>query len=227
MITHLAPLVAPVVPAAASRKGHVEGAGADHPLRKVTRQVAFDPGGWTAERRSKVGALFDDLASEWHTRRRPEHRSTLVDALDRGLAAAPTPASRSVCGEIGSGTGFATGLLAERFALVIAVDLSAAMLARAPHGPGHRVQADAAALPVAGGAVDVAVLVNALLFPDELTRAVGTDGIVVWVNTSGDETPIHLSADDVVAAMPGRWDGVASTAGQGSWCVIWRAPEQT
>ena len=151
----------------------------------------------------------------------------MADALDRGLAAAPSPALRSTCVEIGSGTGFATGLLAERFPMVLAVDLSAAMLARAPRGPGHRVRADAAHLPVADRSVDVAVLVNALLFPTELCRVLESHAVVVWVNTSGDQTPIHLPADDVAAALPGDWDGVASTAGSGTWCVVWSAPEQT
>jgi ubiquinone/menaquinone biosynthesis C-methylase UbiE len=130
-------------------------------------------------------------------------------------------ARRSVCVEIGSGTGFTTGLLAERFAMVMAVDLSAEMLARAPRVPGHRVLADAAQLPVPDGSVDAAVLVNALLFPAEVRRVLGPSGVVVWVNTSGDATPIYLSADDVAEALPGAWDGVSSTFGDGTWCVVW------
>ncbi len=191
-------------------------------MRTVTRQVAFESGGWTPARRDKVGALFDGLAAEWHTRRQPEHRDTLIDALGRGLAAAPST-RRATCAEIGSGTGFASGLLAERFAVVVAVDLSAEMLARAPYGPAHRVRADAAALPLPDAAIDVAVLVNALLFPVELERVLAPSGSIVWVNTSGAGTPIHLSAEDVAAALPGSWDGVASGAGWGTWCVVWRA----
>lgn len=192
-------------------------------MRMVTRQVAFEPGGWTPERRSKVQALFDDLAVEWHTRRRPEHRATLTDALDRGLATPPWPVHRGTCVEIGSGTGFSSALLADHFDIVMAADLSAEMLGRAPAGPAHRVQADAASLPVCDGSIDAAVLINALLFPTEVARILGPEAVILWVNTAGPGTPIHLPADDVAAALPGRWDGVASQAGRGTWCVLWRA----
>ena len=65
------------------------------------------------------------------------------------------------------------------------------------------------------GAAAAVVLVNCFLFPDEVDRVLAPDGVVVWVNSSGAETPIHLPPDDVVAALPGRWEGVQSTAGVG------------
>lgn len=37
------------------------------------------------------------------------------------------------------------------------------------------------------------------------------------------ETPIHLRTEEVAAVLPGEWRGVASRAGQGSWCVLRRA----
>jgi len=37
-------------------------------------------------------------------------------------------------------------------------------------------------------------------------------------------TPIHLSADAVVEALPGKWHAEASRAGSGTWCVARRAP---
>ena len=67
------------------------------------------------------------------------------------------------------------------------------------------------------------MLVNCFLFPDEVDRVLAPDGVIVWVNSSGAETPIHLPSDDVVAALPGRWEGVQSTAGLGTWCVLRRA----
>lgn len=216
MISHLPPVVPPV-------RDPSNNAGEDHPMRVVTRQVAFEPGGWTPQRRAKVRALFDDLAVEWHTRRRPEHRATLDDALSRGLAAPPRPVRRSTCVEVGSGTGFSSPVLAEHFDMVIAADLSAEMLRRAPVGPAHRVQADASSLPARDSSIDAAVLINALLFPAELDRVVAPEGVVMWVNTAGSGTPIHLPASDVARALPGRWDGVASQAGPGTWCVVWRA----
>ena len=65
------------------------GLAADHPMRAVTRAVAFDPDGWTKERRLQVAALFDELADDWHTRDLPGREAPLLDALDRGLDAAP------------------------------------------------------------------------------------------------------------------------------------------
>ena len=47
-------------------------------------------------------------------------------------------------------------------------------------------------------------------------------GAVVWINTSGTYTPIHLSAEDVLDALPGSWRGVASQHGRGTWCVAVR-----
>ena len=190
----------------------------DHPMRKVTRQVAFDPDGWNPERAGKVGELFDSLAPEWHERMRPGRMDSLVDALDRGGI---ERWGRAV--ELGSGTGFATPYLVERFDAVVAVDLSLEMLRRAVR-VAPRVQADAARLPLAAGGCDALVLVNMLLFPAEVERVVAPGGVVLWINSLAERTPIHLSADDVVAALPGRWAGVASRAGGGSWCVLRRRP---
>jgi ubiquinone/menaquinone biosynthesis C-methylase UbiE len=96
------------------------------------------------------------------------------------------------------------------------------MLVRAPDGPGLRVQADAAQLPVHDGAFDAVVLINMFLFPAEVARVLAPGGAVVWVNSSGPTTPIHLTAAEVDAALPGNWDGVASHAGAGEWCVLRR-----
>lgn len=191
-------------------------AGPDHPIRLVTREVAFE-GGWSKGRAAKLRELFDTLAPEWHTRGGPERLEPLRDALERGGL------GDGRCVEVGSGTGFATPLLAERFAPLVAVDLSLEMLRRAPADRGARVQADAAALPLAAAAVDCVALVNALLFPSEVERVLAPGGRVLWVNMLGDRTPIHLSADDVAAALPGAWSGVASEAGWGTWCVLRRA----
>src|SRR4051812_43274095 len=44
---------------------------ADHPMRHITRAVAFEPDGWTTERKAAVVTLFDSLADEWLTRDKP------------------------------------------------------------------------------------------------------------------------------------------------------------
>ena len=63
------------------------------------------------------------------------------------------------------------------------------------------------------------------LFPAEVDRVLAPEGVVVWVNSRGSETPIHLTADEVDRALPGHWDGVASRAGWGTWSVHRRAIE--
>lgn len=203
-----------VIPAEPDRP---ELAGPDHPMRKVTRQVAFEPDGWTPERAQKVAQLFDGLAEQWQERTSAERRTPLGDALARGDVA-----RGGLCIEIGSGTGSSSDQLAACFDSVVALDLSREMLRHAPEKPAHRVQADASRLPIADARADCLVLVNALLFPREMDRALAPRGTLVWVNSLGDRTPIHLSADDVSRALPGEWDGVASEAAWGTWSVFRR-----
>ena len=62
-----------------------------------------------------------------------------------------------------------------------------------------------------------------LLFPVEIDRVLAPDGVLVWVNTSGEHTPIHLTAAEVERALPGAWDVVASSAGRGTWAVARRS----
>lgn len=209
MITHLTPAPGTVAPP--------EFANADHPMRKVTRQVAFEDA-WDAVRAAKVAALFDSMAATWTVDHDgPERLASLDDAYGRG----DIPAGR--CLEIGSGTGLGTRLLAERHdGPVVALDLARDMLRNAPAHYGARVQGDSAALPVADASVDVVVMVNALLFPREVDRVLAADGAVVWVNTVGENTPIHLSPEDVALALPGAWVGPASRAGSGLWAVLRR-----
>jgi len=183
-------------------------------MQRVTRQTAFEPDTWTPERAAKVAAMFDEMAPSWNERQRVFSRyEPLADALHRGAVGGGR------CLEVGSGTGLVTATLAKQFDDVVSLDLSHEMLVR---GTGHRVEADAAALPVADASIDSAVLVNALLFPRELDRVLAADGTLVWVNTAGAETPIHLPPEDVGAAMPGDWTGVAADAAFGLWAVMRR-----
>lgn len=190
----------------------------DHPMRLITRRAAgLVEGGWDDAARAEVEALFDHLAGEWHTRTSPERIAVVQDTLDRGGVH-----GGALAVEVGSGLGTYSPLLAARFDAVVAVDLSLGMLRLAPSGPARRVQADAAMLPLPAGCADAVVLVNALLFPAEVDRVLAPDGLVVWVNSSGESTPIHLQAAEVAAVLPGDWDGVASRAGSGTWCVLRR-----
>ena len=203
--------------------GHLSGGlgGVDHPMRVVTRRAAgLAEGGWTDETRRQVEAVFDMLAGDWHTRTSPERAAVVADSLARGVGGRPG----GLCVEVGSGIGTYSGQLAERFDVVLAVDLSLAMLELAPEGPGNRVQGDGAALPVADGTAAGVVLVNAFLFPAEVDRVLAPGGLVVWVNSSGKDTPIHLTPEEVARVLPGEWGGVAARAGAGLWCVLRRHP---
>ena len=191
-------------------------------MRTATRRAAgLGAEGWTGELRKQVEGYFDDLAGEWHTRSSSQRTAVVMDALVRGLD--PIHARVGLAVEVGSGIGTYSNLLAERFATVLAVDLSLAMLRLAPIGPARRTQADGSALPVADSSAAAIVLINAFLFPAEVARVLSPDGALVWVNSSGEHTPIYLSVDDLVAALPGEWTGTASRAGEGHWCVLRRA----
>ena len=144
-----------------------------------------------------------------------------MDALTRGLDAVHP--ARGLAVEVGSGTGAYSHLIAERFARVVAIDLSLAMLKLAPNAPARRVQGDGARLPLGDVSAAAIVLINAFLFPGEIERVLSPDGVVLWVNSSGEHTPIYLSVEDLVAALPGEWTGVSSRAGEGHWCVLRRA----
>ena len=190
-------------------------------MRIATRRAAgLDAAGWTGELRSQVEDYFDGIAAEWHTRITPQRTAVVTDALSRGLDAMDVPVGPAL--EVGSGIGTYSSLLAERFATVVAIDLSLAMLKLAPIEPAHRIQADGARLPLRDSSAAAVVLINAFLFPAEVERVLSPGGALVWVNSSGEQTPIYLSVDDLVARLAGEWTGTSSRAGEGHWCVLRR-----
>lgn len=197
----------------------------DHPMRLVTRRAAgLAPGGWDAETLGEVASFFNSLAGEWHTRDTPERRRVVQDSVDRGLSAATgTDRPRFRLGvEPGSGTGIYSEILGRGVDTLISVDVAEDMLRLAPPAPGLRILADSARLPVRGGAVDLVALVNMFLFPDEVARVLRPGGVLLWVNVSGAETPIHLDTAEVVRALPFDVEGVESSAGIGTWCALRR-----
>jgi SAM-dependent methyltransferase len=201
--------------------GHVSsGLGSpDHPMRIMTRRAAGLVGEpWDDEARAEVAAFFDGMAPEWHTRTGPARDAVVADALERGVER-----GGDVCLEVGSGIGAYTPRLAERWQRVLATEVAHEMLLLAPRDVGYRVLADGARLPLCDAAADAVVLINCFLFPAEVDRVLATDGVLVWINSSGSETPIHLPPEDVLAALPGRWDGVRANAGVGVWCTLRRA----
>ncbi len=193
-------------------------AGPDHPMRQLTRAVAFDDT-WTPTNVERVTEVFDSMAASWTEEHvDPIKASVVRDAIDRG---GPAVGGRWL--ELGSGTGAGTRILAELGVDQVSVDLSPQMLAHAPEGLAPKVLADSSTLPFADDVADAVLLINMLLFPAEVDRVLRDDGAVVWVNTLGDQTPIHLPPADVAAALPGNWVGTASRAGTGIWAVLRRA----
>jgi ubiquinone/menaquinone biosynthesis C-methylase UbiE len=188
--------------------------GSNSPMRTVTRQVAFS-GAWDDERADKVRDLFDGMADQWHVRISADRRAPLYDALERGN---PT---RGRTLELGSGLGDSTDAIEKHLGSTVSLDLAMEMLVRAP-AETRRVCGDASVLPFPDDIADSIVLINALLFPAEIDRVLAPGGTVVWVNTSGEHTPIFLSSEDLVAALPGEWSGLASRADRGTWAVVRR-----
>lgn len=190
-----------------------------HPMRLLTEGIASDERAWTRGSARSTEHFFDELAPDWDRRFSADvHRlDPLRDALERGGTH-----GRGTVVDVGAGTASSSTLLQHHFDRVVALDLSWEMVRRAS-GVVPRLQADAARLPFADGTLDAVVLMNAFLFPAEVQRVLGPTGVVVWVSAIGSDTPIYLSADEVGAALPGRWDGVWSEAGDGSWAVLRRS----
>jgi len=178
--------------------------------------MAFDDE-WTSAHAGRMTELFDGLAAEWADRVDDTKLAPIEDALDRG----GVPADARWL-EIGTGTGAGASALRRRGATVVAGDISPEML-RQNRVPGvPKMRADSSALPVRARSVDAVLLVNMLLFPREIDRVLRPPGSMVWVNTRGDQTPIHLPAEDVLEALPGVWQGVSAQAGTGFWLVARR-----
>ena len=168
-------------------------------MRKLTRSVALgEP--WTTDDARRVADVFSQLAPEWSERHvDPVKASVVNDALDRG-----TPPLDGRWLELGSGTGAGTRLLDGRVREQISVDLSPGMLAHAPDGLAPKVLADSSRLPFPDHSFDAILMINMILFPAEVDRVLRPAGAVVWVNTLGEQTPIHLPPADVERAPPGR-----------------------
>jgi predicted TPR repeat methyltransferase len=192
-------------------------AGPDHPIRKLTRSVALgEP--WTADDAARMATAFDALAPQWSEDHvDPVKAAPVLDAIERGH---PGLDGRWI--ELGSGTGAGSRVLHGKAREHVSVDVSEQMLAHAPDGITSKVRADSANLPFRSDAADVVLLINMLLFPEEVDRILAAGGAVVWVNTLGDQTPIHLPAHDVADALPGDWTGVTARAGSGFWAVFRR-----
>jgi len=192
-------------------------AGPDNPMRLLTRAKAFgEP--FTAADSERVQTVFNSMAADWSDAHvNPTKAAPVLDALDRG----GVPHSGDWL-EVGSGTGAGAQVLRGRVGSLVCTDLAFEMLRHAPTEP-PRARADASQLPFTDDQFDAVLLINMLLFPTEIDRVLRPDGTVVWVNTLGDQTPIHLPPDDVLDALPGHWTGTTATAGTGFWLTARRS----
>lgn len=192
-------------------------AGPDNPIRKRTRAVALgEP--WTADNARRMAELFDSMAADWATRHVDDNKSApILDALDRGEVLVDGDWL-----ELGSGTGAGTRLLSGVVGSFVATDLSVEMLRHAPGELAPRVHADASMLPFPADSFDAVLMINMLLFPHEVDRVLRPGGAIVWVNSLGDQTPIHLPPDDVLAVLPGDWTGRTARADTGFWLTARR-----
>jgi ubiquinone/menaquinone biosynthesis C-methylase UbiE len=119
------------------------------------------------ERFERAAPHYED----WYATRRGKRASRAERQLLAFLLA-DFPHARSAL-EVGCGTGHFTGWLAQRGLRAIGLDRSGAMLAvlRRRHPGCPAIRADAHALPIADGAVDLVVFVTTLEFLGEPRRA--------------------------------------------------------
>lgn len=190
----------------------------NHPMRLVTKQVAFEESSWSSQRLSTVMGLFDSMAEEWSDKDFSERGLPVFDALKRGGI------SHGKIGlELGSGTGAYSSLLSRYFDSLMCIDLSFEMLKRSESTKGLRVQGDGAQLPITDSSIDGLICINTLLFPQEIDRIISDNGYLLWVSTSGPQTPIYLSPAECLSALGDGFSGVSSSCGLGTWTVFRRA----
>jgi SAM-dependent methyltransferase len=188
-------------------------------MQNLTRELAFDPAGWTPERVDRIRQLFDGLAPEWHTRGGEERLRPIRDALERGGIP-----KGGVCVEVGSGTGLQTPPLSAHFDHVVSLDLAPKMIGLSARPDAVSLgRADATRLPLRTSSVDVVAAINMYLFPAEYARVLRPGGRLVFVSVLGDVTPIYLPPADVVGALEpafGECHAVTALSGWGNWTVI-------
>jgi malonyl-CoA O-methyltransferase len=172
--------------------------------RAVTAIVVRQPRLWKLLR-GPLTRNFDRLAPEWDATRVSRER---LGALLATFEALPAPPARIL--DLGTGTGAAARLAAERFpaAEVTGVDVSEGMVReaqlRASTDREHYSKADAASLPFPDGAFDLVTLNNMIPFFDELARVTAPGGYVAIAYSLGPRTPIWVPPDRLRAELERR-----------------------
>ena len=199
----------------------VRGSGSNSRMRDITRDVAYKKL-WNFDLAEEVKKLFDEKALEWSsTRNIPARGIPVLDALERG----EVYGKRVV--DLGAGTGLATQILVNNFESVVALDISKEMIKNSVTPETPQVCADGDCLPFASNSIDAFLVMNMILFPNEIERCLRDEGFLVWISSRGPETPIYLPPEEVIELMSvnseASWFGVSAYALEGSWLVARRS----
>jgi ubiquinone/menaquinone biosynthesis C-methylase UbiE len=165
---------------------------------------------------------FDELAPSWDRIRADvaDSRRMLDSALDELALTSPARVL-----DVGTGTGQAAGLLAQRYpaAQIDAVDVSAAMIERA-RGKSELSSvrfavADGGRLPFADASFDLAVSLLVQPFESELKRVLARGGWALFCYPMGPGTPIWFPTALVAPRLEraGFAEVRAGTVGRGQW----------
>jgi SAM-dependent methyltransferase len=204
------PRVVPAPPGKPVREGAGE-------AQERARRLALRADTWDRREAAAMMAGFDAAATTWEAGRGGYRRQVLADALARG---GPFGPGRAV--EIASGTGLLTPLIQDVWPAVVAVDLSHGMLACS--AARHRVQADAARLPLADDSADAVVVGDGPLFAAEAARIMSERAVLVWANALGRGAPFFVPTEILIEAMTAAtnllWEAIESQAHWGSWAVL-------
>ena len=169
--------------------------------------------------RPLVRKQFDVLAPVWDSMRSPDAFAPVVAAL----ATLDGPVETAL--DVGTGTGSAALLIAERFpeARVVGVDIAPEMVERAKEKAGGSQNisfehGDASALPYVDASFDLVTAANMIPFFDELARVVRRGGSLVLAFSLGPQTPIYVPGDRIRKELAARGftDFAEIEAGRGS-----------
>lgn len=169
--------------------------------------------------RPLVRKQFDVLAPVWDSMRSPD----AFAPIEAALATVEEPVRAAL--DVGTGTGSAALLIAERFpeARVVGVDIAPEMVERAREKAGGRQNisfehGDASALPYVDASFDLVTAANMIPFFNELARVLRRGGTLVLAFSLGPQTPIYVPSDRIRKELAARGftDFAEIEAGRGS-----------
>jgi ubiquinone/menaquinone biosynthesis C-methylase UbiE len=173
--------------------------------RVTTNVVTRVPGAWLLFRRP-VASMFNRIAHEWDATRAAPAR---LNAIRAAFEAVGEPPPARVL-DLGTGTGAAARVAAEVWPLaeVVGVDISTGMIdeaRRLASSDRERYEvADSAHLPFPDDSFDLVSLNNMIPFYDELARVTAPEGHVAIAFSLGDQTPIYVPPERVIAELERR-----------------------